>query len=425
MSEYWNTRIKNLSPYVPGEQPKDRRFIKLNTNENPYPPSPKVVEAIQKAANESLRLYPDPECTEFREAVAVRYGVKMEQVFAGNGSDEILAFAFGAFFESAKEGVVGTSEKMLPVLFPDITYSFYPVYANLWDIPYKLIPLRDDFTINTDEYIINSGGVILPNPNAPTGIALPLEVILSLAEYLASKGKVFILDEAYIAFSGAKRAMSNEQLAMSNEQGAMSSGQGAMSSGQGARSGEQGAMSNEQGAMSGEQRAKLGSLSAVPHINNNPNLLTVHTLSKSASLAGLRAGFAIGNEKLIEALCRIRDSFNSYTMDRIALAGASAAVRDAAYYDEINGRVAITRERVANSLRGLGFTVLPSESNFLFIKPPCLKGADLFAALRENGILVRHFNKDKIKDYLRVSIGTDEDMDTFLKACEKIIRSAM
>jgi len=375
MSEYWNTRIKNLSPYVPGEQPKDRRFIKLNTNENPYPPSPKVVETIQKAANESLRLYPDPECIEFREAVAARYGVKIEQVFAGNGSDEILAFAFGAFFESAKEGVTGINEKIQPILFPGITYSFYPVYANLWDIPYKLMSLRDDFTINTDEYKINSGGVILPNPNAPTGIALPLEVILSLAEYLASKGKVFILDEAYIAFSGAKGV-------------------------------------------------KLGSLSAVPYINNNPNLLTVHTLSKSASLAGLRAGFAIGNEKLIEALCRIRDSFNSYTMDRIALAGASAAVRDAAYYDEINGRVAATRERVAISLRGLGFTVLPSESNFLFIKPPCLKGADLFATLRENGILVRHFNKDKINDYLRVSIGTDEDMDTFLEACEKIIRSA-
>jgi len=409
MSEYWNTRIKNLSPYIPGEQPKDRRFIKLNTNENPYPPSPKVIEAIQKTANESLRLYPDPECTEFREAVAVRYGVKMEQVFAGNGSDEILAFAFGAFFESVKEGVVGTSEKTQPILFPDITYSFYPVYANLWDIPYKLMPLRDDFTINTDEYKINSGGVILPNPNAPTGIALPLEVILSLAEYLARIGKVFILDEAYIAFSGAKRTISSEQGARSSEQGAVSS--------------EQGARSGEQGARSGEQRVKLGSLSAVPHINNNPNLLTVHTLSKSASLAGLRAGFAIGNEKLIEVLCRIRDSFNSYTMDRIALAGASAAVRDAAYYDEINGRVAATRERVANSLRGLGFIVLPSESNFLFIKPPCLKGADLFVALRENGILVRHFNKDKIKDYLRVSIGTDEDMDTFLKACEKIIRS--
>ena len=374
MSEYWNTRIKNLSPYVPGEQPKDRRFIKLNTNENPYPPSPKVIEAIQKAANESLRLYPDPECTEFREAVAARYGVKTEQVFAGNGSDEILAFAFGAFFESDKEGVTGKgSDKIQPILFPDITYSFYPVYANLWEVPYKLMPLRDDFTINIDEYKIKSSGAILPNPNAPTGIALQLKEILSLAEYLAKIGKVFIADEAYIAFSGAKDA-------------------------------------------------KLGSLSTVSHINSNPNLLTVHTLSKSASLAGLRAGFAIGNEKLIEALCRIRDSFNSYTMDRIALSGASAAVRDTAYYDEINTRVTATRERVANSLRGLEFTVLPSESNFIFIKPPNIKGADFFATLREKGILVRHFNKEKIKDYLRVSIGTDKDMDTFLDVCEKIIR---
>ncbi|GBU28695.1 histidinol-phosphate aminotransferase [Treponema sp. R8-4-B8] len=374
MSEYWNTRVKNLSPYVPGEQPKDGRFIKLNTNENPYPPSPKVLEAVQKAANESLRLYPDPECTEFREAAAARYGVKTEQVFAGNGSDEILAFAFGAFFESAKESVSGTNgEKIQPILFPDITYSFYPVYANLWDIPYKLIPLRDDFTINLDEYKVKSGGVILPNPNAPTGIALPLEEILSLAEYLMGIGKVFILDEAYIAFSGVKDA-------------------------------------------------KLGSLSAVPRVNDHPNLLTVHTLSKSASLAGLRAGFAIGNEKLIEALCRIRDSFNSYTMDRIALAGAAAALRDAAYYDEINTHVTATRERIVNSLRDLGFNVLPSESNFLFIKPPRVKGADFFTALREKGILVRHFNKEKIKDYLRVSMGTDKDMDAFIEACEKIIR---
>jgi histidinol-phosphate aminotransferase len=341
MSEYWNSRIKNLSPYIPGEQPKDRKLIKLNTNENPYPPSPKVFEAIQKAANETLRLYPDPECTEFREAVAARYGVKTEQVFAGNGSDEILAFAFGAFFESG--------ENAARILFPDITYSFYPVYANLWNIPFKAMPLRDDFTINTCEYKIQSGGVILPNPNAPTGIALPLEDILSLAEYLAGQEKVFIADEAYIAFSGAKGA-------------------------------------------------KLGSLSAIPHINSNPNLLAVHTLSKSASLAGLRAGFAVGNEKLIEGLCRIRDSFNSYTMDRVALAGAAAAVKDAAYYDEINGRVAATRERIARSLRVLKFNVLPSLSNFLFIKPPGINGAEFFAELRKNDILVRHFNKERIKD---------------------------
>ena len=363
-SVYWNTRTKNLSPYVPGEQPKDRQFIKLNTNENPYPPSPKVIEAVQKAANGRLRLYPDPECGEFREAVAARYGVKPGQVFAGNGSDEILAFAFGAFFASG--------EKAEKILFPDITYSFYPVYAGLWDIPYHTIPLDDDFSINAVNYKIPSGGVVFPNPNAPTGRTLPLDDILSLAEYLEKQGRVFILDEAYIAFAG----------------------------------------NDDNGCTMA---------SAVPHINKKSNLLTVHTLSKSASLAGLRAGFAIGNEKLIEGLCRLRDSFNSYTLDRLALAGAAAAVSDSAYYDAINRRVIAVRERTAESLRGMGFSVLPSSANFLFVKPPKIEGAEFFAALREKGILVRHFNKNRIAGFLRISIGTDEDMDALLGACGEIL----
>ena len=361
MSEYWNSRTKNLSPYVPGEQPKDRQFIKLNTNENPYPPSPKVIEAIQKVTNESLRLYPDPSCTALREVIAARYGVRLEQVFAGNGSDEILAFAFGAFFESSDEA------KADPILFPDITYSFYPVYANLWGVPYRTIPLNDDFTINADEYKILSGGVIFPNPNAPTGIALPLDEILSLAEYLEKQGRVFIIDEAYIAYSAAQCAQS-----------------------------------------------------AVPHISNHPNLLTIHTLSKSASLAGLRGGFAIGDERLIEGLCRVRDSFNSYTLDRLALAGAAAAISDAPYYDEINRRVIKTRDRVAETLRGMGFTVLPSAANFLFIKAPAMEGSKLFSALRERGILVRHFKADRIADFLRVSIGTDDEMDAFITTLGEI-----
>ena len=355
MSAFWNNRTNNLSPYVPGEQPKDRQFIKLNTNENPYPPSPKVIEAIQKAADDRLRLYPDPKCTEFREAIAARYGVKSEQVFAGNGSDEILAFAFGAFFASG--------EKAAQVLFPDITYSFYPVYADLWDIPYRTVPLSEDFSINAAGYKIPSGGVVIPNPNAPTGVALALDDILSLAEYLEKQEKVFIVDEAYAAF---------------------------------------------------------GAQSAVPHINKHPNLLTVHTLSKSASLAGLRVGFAIGDEKLVEGLCRIRDSFNSYTLDRLALAGGAAAVSDSAYYDAINRRVIATRERTAQSLRGLGFNALPSSANFLFVKPPQIKGAEFFAALREKGILVRHFNKDRIADFVRISIGTDEEMDALLVVCGEI-----
>jgi len=363
MSVFWNTRTKNLSPYTPGEQPKNRRFIKLNTNENPYPPSPKVIEAIQKTVNDNLRLYPDAQCTEFRETVASRYGVKPEQVFAGNGSDEILAFAFGAFFESG--------ENAKKILFPDITYSFYPVYADLWNIPYSTVPLNENFSINTSDYKLPSGGAIFPNPNAPTGMALVLDDILSLAEFLEKQEKVLIIDEAYIAFA----------------------------------------------AQSGEKPC-VGS--AVPHINKYPNLLTMHTLSKSASLAGIRTGFAIGNEKLIEGLCRIRDSFNSYTLDRLALAGAAAAISDAAYYNEINSRVIATRERVAQNLRGLGFTVLPSSANFLFVKPPDISGAEFFTALREKGILVRHFNKNRIADFLRISIGTDEEMDTVLDACRKI-----
>jgi len=360
MSEFWNSRVKKISPYVPGEQPKDRQLIKLNTNENPYPPSPKVIEAIKNAAGERLRLYPDPECAIFREAAAARYGVKPQQVFAGNGSDEILAFAFGAFFESG--------EKAAQVLFPDITYSFYPVYANLWEIPYRTIALTEKFSININDYNIPSGGVIFSNPNAPTAVGKPLDEVLSLAEYLEKQGKVLIVDEAYIAFSGSSEVKT-----------------------------------------------------AVSSINTHPNLLTVHTFSKSASLAGLRFGFAIGNEKLIEGLCRIRDSFNSYTIDILALAGATAAVSDAAYYEEINGRVIATREKTAGALQDLGFTVLPSSANFLFVKPPKVSGAELFTALRGRNILVRHFNKDRIADYLRVSIGTDEDMEKVVEACREII----
>jgi histidinol-phosphate aminotransferase len=356
VSKDWNERTKNIVPYTAGEQPKDRKFIKLNTNENPYPPSPKVIEAIKNAANGDLRLYPDPRSSLFCEAAARRYGVKPNQVFAGNGSDEILAFAFGAFFESGSGAA--------PILFPDITYSFYPVYADLWNIPYVKIPLRMDFSIDLPEFKIPCGGVIYPNPNAPTGIPVPLTGTLSLAEYLKGEGKILVVDEAYAAF---------------------------------------------------------GAESAIPQIDKYPNLLTVHTLSKSASLAGLRFGFAIGNEELIEGLYKIKDSFNSYPIDRLALAGAAAAIEDSAYYDEINKKVIKTRERTADGLRALGFNVLPSAANFLFVRAPNTAGAQMFAKLREKGILVRHFNKEKIADYLRVSIGTDEDMDVFIKACKEII----
>jgi histidinol-phosphate aminotransferase len=356
MSKYWNTRTKNISPYTAGEQPQDRKFIKLNTNENPYPPSPNVIAAIAKETNERLRLYPDPASTKLREAVAACYHVKPSQVFAGNGSDEVLAFAFAAFFQSGND----------VILFPDITYSFYSVYADLWNIPYKTIPLTEEFTINVDDYMLPSGGVIFPNPNAPTGIPLALAAILQLADYLETREKLLIVDEAYIAFGAAD--------------------------------------------------------SVVRSINEHPNVLTIHTLSKSASLAGLRAGFAIGGEELIDGLCRIRDSFNSYSVDRLANAGAAAAITDTAYYREINRKIENTRDRIAAALRELKFTVLPSAANFLFVKAPGIGGSEFFTGLRERGILVRWFNKPRIADYVRISIGTDDDMDEVLKVCKEIVK---
>jgi len=353
MSEFWNSRTKNLAPYIPGEQPRDRRFIKLNTNENPYPPPPLVIEAIKETAGDELRLYPDPACTSLRTAIAERYGVKLEQVFAGNGSDEVLGFAFGAFF----------ADHDPPILFPDITYSFYSVYAGLWGIPYRTIPLADDFSITVSDYANPCGGIAIPNPNAPTGIPLAVNEVLYLAECLEKQNKVLILDEAYIEFGGD---------------------------------------------------------SGISYINSHENLLVVRTLSKSASLAGLRVGYAVGSENLIEGLCRIRDSFNSYTLDRLALAGATAAIRDVDYYAEINSKVVATRERVSKTLAELGFTVLPSAANFVFVKAPGISGADAFSKLRGRGILVRHFDKERIADFLRVSIGTDEEMDTFLSACREV-----
>ena len=368
MSVYWNERTRELLPYVPGEQPKDRKFIKLNTNENPYPPSPAVIEAIQKNTASPLRLYPDPACTELREAAAARYGVKASMVFAGNGSDEILAFAWAAFFGA------GSS----PLLFPDITYSFYPVYSQLWNMPFKAIPLADDFSIDIAPYLKilsqnESGGIIFPNPNAPTGIALPLSDLQKLADAAMRNKKVFAIDEAYIAFAD-----------------------------------------------------KEGVAPAISLLKDFPNLLIIRTLSKEASLAGLRAAFAFGSEELVEGLCRVRDSFNSYTVDRLAQAGAAAALGDKTYYDEINRRIIATRNRVKMELEAIGFKVLTSQANFLFAAPPagCGKnGSEVFASLRERGILVRHFNKERIDNFLRISIGSDEEMDEFIKACREIMQN--
>jgi histidinol-phosphate aminotransferase len=371
MSVYWSGRIQKLDPYTPGEQPRNRKFIKLNTNENPYPPAPEVVEAVRAAAGDALRLYPDPACLLPRQAIAERYGVRPEQVFVGNGSDEVLAFAFAAFFGA------GADEAPPPLFFPDITYSFYPVYAGLWDIPFQTVPLLDDFTIDVRKYHVNSGGVIFPNPNAPTGIVLSAKDVLSIVEYQGRNNRVVIVDEAYGAFAeGNPQSPVSPRLA--------------------------------------------GAESVVPYIDRCPNLLTVHTLSKMASLAGLRAGFAIGNEALIEGLCRARDSFNSYPVDRLAQAGIAAAMSAADYCAGTVRKVIATRERIVPALREAGFEVLPAAANFVFIRHPARAGAALFAALRERGILVRHWNRGRIADFLRVSIGTDAEMDEFLNAVRRI-----
>lgn len=355
MSVYWNSKVRSLEPYVPGEQPRDRTYIKLNTNENPYPPSPATLQAIRAAASESLRLYPDPTALELRRGIAGRYGVGEDQVFVGNGSDEILAFCFGAFFEA------GAGAE--PILFPDISYSFYPVYADLWGVPFRTPALDEDFRVVVEDYLGPSGGVIFPNPNAPTGRALPLAEVLRIVEAQAASETVVVVDEAYVDF---------------------------------------------------------GAESAVGALSDHPNLLVVHTLSKSRSLAGLRVGYALGNSELIEGLRRVKDSFNSYTLDRCALAGATAALADGEYYEEVSRRIASTRDRTAAALGELGFLGPPSSANFLFLRHPGFRGEELFAALRERGILVRHFRKPRIGEYLRISVGTEEEMDALVEACSDL-----
>jgi histidinol-phosphate aminotransferase len=375
MSVYWNERTRALKPYVPGEQPRNRKLIKLNTNENPYPPPPALLRALRKAADPDLRRYPDPESTALRELIAEKYGVEPGQVFAGNGSDEVLAFAFAAFFEGrfprggSIEGAV-MEEEPLPVLFPDITYSFYPVYADFWGIPCETPALREDFSVDPRDYRRPCGGVVLANPNAPTGRALELPELRAILKYQEKQGRVVLLDQAYAPFSRGGGAKVTAAL-----------------------------------------------------VGRYPNLLTVHTFSKGFSLAGLRAGFAIGNAELIEGLRRVRDSFNSYTLDRLAQAGAAAAISASRYFKRIAQQVAATRDRVSAALGELGIETVPSEANFLLIRFPGLDGARALAALKKKGILVRHFNQPRIAGYVRVTIGSDEEMDAFLKACGELVKA--
>ena len=355
MSRFWSETVKNLTPYVPGEQPKLSQLIKLNTNESPYGPSPKAIAAIAGANNDSLRLYPDPNSDSLKQAVASNYQVKANQVFVGNGSDEVLAHAFLALLKHEA-----------PILFPDITYSFYPVYCNLYQVPFQNIPLTEDFSIEIDDYLSfnqgKNGGIIFPNPNAPTGKALTKAQIEKLLQ--GNKDSVVVIDEAYVDF---------------------------------------------------------GTESAVSLVDQYANLLVVHTLSKSRALAGLRVGYAIGHPDLIEALERVKNSFNSYPIDKLAMAGAVASIEDKAYLQKISTAVIDTRKNLVADLDKLGFVTVPSAANFVFTKHPQKDAAEIAARLREKHIIVRHFKLPRIDQHLRITIGTNQECKALVQALKEII----
>ena len=346
MSKFWSPFVKDLVPYVPGEQPKLAKLVKLNTNENPYGPSPKAIAAMQAEVNDNLRLYPDPNSDRLKQAVADYYGVQTAQVFVGNGSDEVLAHAFHGLFQHGQS-----------LLFPDISYSFYPVYCGLYGIDFVQVPLDEQFQIRVDDYVRPNGGIIFPNPNAPTGCGLALAAIERLLK--ANPDTVVLVDEAYIDFGGE---------------------------------------------------------TAISLVDKYPNLLVSQTLSKSRSLAGLRVGIAVGHPDLIEALERIKNSFNSYPLDRMAIAGAAAAFEDKAYFEQTCQRVIESREAVVAGLEKLGFEVLPSQANFVFARHPDKDAATLAAGLREQGVIVRHFKQQRIAQFLRITIGTPEQNQALLDA---------
>lgn len=347
----WSDFVNELEPYVPGEQPRVDNLVKLNTNENPYGPSPRVSEAITAELGDELRLYPPPNADRLKQAIADYHQVDVKQVFVGNGSDEVLAHAFNGLFRHGK-----------PLLFPDITYSFYPVYCGLYGIETRKIPLNSHFEIVVDDYAVANGGIILPNPNAPTGRLLPLEKIAALLR--SNPNSVVCVDEAYIDFGGE---------------------------------------------------------SAIALVEEFDNLLVIQTLSKSRSLAGLRLGFAIGHPELIEALERIKNSFNSYPVSRLAIAGGVAAFADEAYFQQTCKKVIASREALVEALEALGFEVVPSAANFVLARHPDYSGELLMAALRERNIIVRHFGAARIEQFLRITVGTPEQIALLLTALKEII----
>ncbi|WP_336235448.1 histidinol-phosphate transaminase [Achromobacter dolens] len=355
MSRFWSPVVGTLSPYVPGEQPKLQNLVKLNTNEHPYGPSPKVLEAIRAACDDTLKLYPDPSSDRLRQAVATAVGEAPASVFVGNGSDEVLAHAFLALLKHER-----------PLRFPDITYSFYPVYCGLYGIDYETLPLTDDFRIDVEDYLPGrhgqAGAIIFPNPNAPTGRALTLAEIERVLA--GNPDCVVVVDEAYVDF---------------------------------------------------------GAESAIALTARYDNLLVIQTLSKSRSLAGLRVGFAVGSPALIDGLERVKNSFNSYPVDRLASAGAVAALEDVEYFERTRQAVIQTRVRMTAGLEALGFEVLPSSANFVFARHASRDAAALAAGLRERSIIVRHFRLPRIDQFLRITVGTDEQCELLLKALAELV----
>ncbi|MGM8938050.1 histidinol-phosphate transaminase [Psychrobacter glaciei] len=362
----WSSKARNLSPYVPGEQPQHDNLCKLNTNENPFPPSPKVGEAIAKVLEQQaddLRLYPAPESDDLRAALAQLYNIEANQVFVGNGSDEVLALVFASFFLKER-----------PVLAPDISYSFYPVYAQTFGIDLIQISLEEDFSIDPDAYRQPCSGIIIANPNAPTGLLLSLDDIRKLAG--EHTNAVIVIDEAYIDFAGAADGSSDSEI------------------------------------------------SAVSLINEFDNILVTQTFSKSRSLAGLRVGMAFGNISLIEALTRMKNSFNSYPLDKLAQAGATASVLDTAYFEQTRQQVIDLRESLTADLVALDYQVLPSHANFVFVRPKEGNASAVANALREQGIIVRHFDKPRISEYLRITTGTAEQNNRLIEALQALQKKA-
>lgn len=354
MNRPWQDKLRRIDPYVPGEQSKDPDIIKLNANENPYPPSPRVEEVLRSFQVAGLRKYPDANAGRLRQALARHFGLAPDQIFMGNGSDDVLALCFQAFFCSDK-----------PIFFPDLTYSFYPVWCSLFRIPYRTIPLDDSYRIRPADYAPANGGVVLPNPNAPTGIGEGTDFIEQLLQ--ANPDSIVIIDEAYIDFGGQ---------------------------------------------------------SAVPLLQKYENLVVVQTMSKSRSLAGLRVGFALASPALIATLEAVKNSYNSYTMDSVTLEAAAVSVEDDAYFRDTCARVMRTRERATKELAALGFTVLPSLTNFLLVTHPQRSARALFDALKERKIFVRYFNLPRVDNHLRITVGTDEETDALLAALRDLLRDA-